>query len=127
MMWFGKKSVARQRPDIPGAPIIAPTIPPDWTTADVSALRGFFNTATGGKLLQRGRAMEYSMAVTACGDSMHTVHSAARAAGISDTLNWLESLASDKMLSRLTGAQVRNLNPATSDQDDAELAERYSP
>ncbi len=105
-------------------PLSAPSPAPEWTAADVSTLRAFLQTPTGQSLLKRGHAQEFNTAISACQDPMHTVHSAARAAGFSDAIQWLESLASDQMLSRLTGDQVKNTD--AQEQNDLSASERRS-
>jgi hypothetical protein len=109
----------------------APGAAPVWTVEDVLNLNKFFQTSTGTKLLQRARAMEYNTAVRSCRDAFHTVHSAGVAAGVSDTIHWLESLAGDEMrqkLSEPTPVEVGNPQPtAQSEHDDAGLVEKYSP
>ena len=101
-----------------------------WLLSDVIALRAFINSPTGANLISRGRAMEYTCAVRNARDTFHTQHSAGVTVGIGDTLNWIESLASDETLSKLslpTDDQPENQNTASGEHDDAALVEKYSP
>lgn len=107
-------------------PISAP-ISPDWLSSDILSLRKFLNDESGRKLIQRGRAISFANAIAGSNDQFHTVHSAGRTAGFSEALNWIESCASDEMLSRVTGAQATKQNTSDSEQDDAALLERFSP
>lgn len=103
---------------------------PPWSQANVLALKAFFATPTGATLLKRARAMEYNRSVNACSDVFHTQHSAGVAKGITDTLNWIESLASPDMLERLSrpsGDQEGKPDTSDSDHEDAALLERLSP
>lgn len=100
---------------------------PDWLSSDILNLRRFLGTETGAKLMQRGRSLEYSNAISGAKDQFHTVHSAGRTAGFSDALNWIDSCASEEMFSRVTGVQATKQNTSDSEQDDAALLEKFSP
>lgn len=118
-------------PAVSSGPIPAPESALAWTVADVLNLRKFLQSDTGAKLLQRARAMEYNIAVNACRDAVHTAHSAGMAAGVSDTVQWLQSLAGEEMrqkLSEPTPVEVgKPHHTADSEHDDAGLVARYSP
>lgn len=102
-----------------------PTLAPEWSAGDVQYFAKFLSTPTGQKLLQRAHALEYANAITNAGDVFHTQHSAGQTHGFSECLKWLQSLASDKMLSVLTAAQSEN--PIDSPQDEGEeIAIRHS-
>lgn len=60
----------------------------DWTEGDAEQLKAFLSNPTGTKLLLKGRAMEATTAIAACRGNLNPN----RAAGISDTLDWLNSL-----------------------------------
>lgn len=83
MSWF------RKQPE----PLLTAPIAPDWTVIDRDNLKRFFESKTGKKLVERYRAVEFVNSKNACADSLHTSHSAGRAAGFSDGLKWLLSLS----------------------------------
>lgn len=74
---------------------------------------------TGSALLARARALEAANALHGCQDAITSTHSAGRAAGFSDCVNWLESL------SRVTGDQVTNDEPPP--EGETESLETLSP
>lgn len=83
MKWFRKKAEA-----LPSLPVVG-----DWHPSDRDNLNRFLESRTGKKLIERGRAVEYATSVAACADKISQGHSAPRAAGFSDCLNWLLSLS----------------------------------
>lgn len=96
-----KKEIITVQAQLQGLSVI-----PDWTIDEVRVLRRFLDSAVGKTLMARARAVEYQSAIAAARDPMHTVHSAARTAGFSDCLTWIESLASDKLAQTLSGASA---------------------
>jgi hypothetical protein len=82
----------------------------DWTKSEAEILRTFLNSPTGQLLIQRARFLEAANAIKGANDVFHTQHSAGRTAGFSDAINWLESLASDETISKLSRV------PATQEQ-----------
>lgn len=93
---------------------------PDWTVENVLNLRKFILTPTGKSFMQRARAVEAAGCVRSCKDAMHTTHSAARAAGFSDCLEWVESMAGHDMEKKLSGAPaVQGANYPTADDQEA--------
>ncbi len=131
MNFFWNRKYARAAAVKAAPKLAAPPLSAPWMVDDVLNLAKFLETPTGIKLRQRARAMEYSTAVSSCRDAFHTAHSAGIATGVSDTINWLESLASDEMRQKLsvpTPDDVGNPhNTADSEHDDAGLVEKYSP
>jgi hypothetical protein len=122
----------RQLNDLKGAKktVITTKLPQpnDWTAGDCVALKNFLKSEVGHALMQRARAMEFNRAVTNA--AAGTNHAAGITTGINQTLNWIESLASDEMhskLSRPAGDQAGQTNTTDGDQDDAALVEKYSP
>lgn len=99
-------------------------LPPvtEWGESEARVWRTFLESPTGKTLMLRARGLEYANAVRGAQDQFHTVHSAGRTAGITDALNWLESLASDQMISRSSGAQDENLT-ADREQNGTEPVE----
>lgn len=123
-----KKPMKAAEASLPAGRALPTAVP--WTVEDVLELRKFLLHPTGLKLLERGRAMQFDRAVANSRDVFHTQHSAGVTVGISDTLNWIESLASDQLyqnLSRPSGDQDGNPNTASGEQDDAALVEKFSP
>lgn len=100
----------------------------DWLASDCINLRKFLLSPTGKTLISRARRMEYNRAVENARDTFHSQHSAGVTVGIADTLNWIESLASDELFQKLslpTDAQPEN-NTASGD-GEAALVEKFSP
>lgn len=101
--------------------------PNGWTPDNCLALNKFLKSDTGHALMQRGRAMEFNRAISNA--RAGTEHAAGMTVGITETFNWIESLASDEMfkeISRPSGEQDGN-HTTDGEQDDAALVERYSP
>lgn len=117
--FFCRKGVEHPKEQLPRVPDA-----PKWEISDMNALRGFIFSETGRKLMLRARALEYSNAVAACNDAFNTAYSGGKAAGFGDALNWLQSCASDEMISRAAGEQAAN--PANRGQDDPVFAELRS-
>jgi len=71
---------------LPAAPVAAP----QWTPGYAQDLKHFLGTECGVVLMSRARAMECATALRACQnpDDCHPQ----RAAGVSDAINWLQSL-----------------------------------
>jgi hypothetical protein len=80
---FGKRAFPRATPEE------LPAYDLEWTPDDAKELKRFLDNPTGSKLLKKGRAMEAAAAIAAC---KGTGIAPARAAGISDTLDWFASL-----------------------------------
>lgn len=126
---FFKKTPAKvpkaSLPPLPKLPLVIP-----WTQDDVLELRKFLKHPTGLKLIERAMAMQFDRAVANSRDTFHTQHSAGVTVGISDTIAWIESLASDQLYQNLSGPtadQVGKTDTASGEQDDAALVERFSP
>lgn len=79
---------------------------PSWSADESRILRGFLDSETGRNFMRRARGVERETALKMCGDVMHTSHSAGRAAGFSDCLTWIQSLASDDTINKLSGASA---------------------
>lgn len=94
----------------------------DWTLDDRLNFRKFLESTTGTALMNRMRHVESKTAVDACKDSLTTTHSAARASGISDSIEWLLSMARDLPISGAPAAQDAN-HPTTAEQDEGQPVE----
>jgi len=88
LKWFGRRAGAQS---LPAAPLA-----PEWSRENATDLRKFLTSETGQILLQRGHSLECATALRACkvADKDSPFHvPPQRAAGFSDALLWLESLA----------------------------------
>jgi hypothetical protein len=102
---------------------------PDWSPEHQAHLKQFLASPAGLALMARGRAVLADTAVRACHDPFHTQHSAARAAGFSDGLKWLDSLSrSSRVPEEATpaGSQTQKQTD-TSPLGEMELRESLSP
>lgn len=88
MQWF--KNWFKRRAVVPLSAV--PLVPP-WNREDRAILNTFLSNPTGRNLVVRARALEAKVAIDACKDVMTPVHSAGRAAGFSDAIDWLISLS----------------------------------
>lgn len=75
--------------------VSAPSFAPDWTSDYATGFKKFLSSEEGRVLFARARALECKLALDAC---QGKAVSPERAAGFSDCINWLESLA------RISGA-----------------------
>jgi hypothetical protein len=91
----------------------APNPAPDWTAEHAEAFRRYLSGQDGQDLLARAHALECSLAIKAC---RHEGVSPERAAGFSDAVRWLESLAT---ISVDTAAHVSQNEPRQTADDDA--------
>jgi hypothetical protein len=102
---------------------------PEWQPTHQAQLAAFLGSDTGRVVMARGRAVLANTAITACHDTFSTQHSAARAAGFSDALKWLESLSrssrapDDSWQERPTAGNTTDTSPL----GETELRERMSP
>ena len=71
-----------------GSPLSSAPIAPDWTSGHAQWLRQMLSNPYGQDLLARARAMQCNLAVKSCKGEFEP----ARAAGIGDAIDWLESL-----------------------------------
>lgn len=92
---------------------------PDWTEDNRRVWSQFLKSDVGWVLWQRMLAVSNDLAQRSCQDSMHTAHSAGRAAGFRDAVDWLHSLS---RVSRDTDTTASEATPG----EDA-LADRLSP
>lgn len=125
-----RKQITNLNKEATPPPFSSISIAPEWLASDVLALRNFLTSETGVKMMKRARALEYATAVAGARDRFHPAHSSGLTEGIGDTLKWIESCASDKMLhelSQATGEQVANQDTSGSEHEDTELLEKYSP
>lgn len=117
--WTAKKPVAKNVP---------PSVPMPWTTANCLALRKFLQSPDGQIFFQRARAMEYNRAIQNARDAVNASHSSGVTVGISDTLNWIESLASNECFQQISGTTADQVENTTAVGDgETDLAEKYSP
>lgn len=94
------------------SPLLSVVPAPPWSPEDARQLLTFLRSPTGQTMLMKARAMEASTCVAACAGKGNP----SRAAGISDTLNWLESLAT------ISGADpVQTANDETSHAQNENL------
>lgn len=70
-----------------------PIAAPDWLPVNRLAWSNFLQSEHGKILLARGRAIEFETARAACKEPFHVEHSAGKAAGFKECLDWLESLS----------------------------------
>lgn len=96
--------------------------PTDWSHDEAMYLRRFLETPTGKTFLARARKIEARTAVIGAHDLMHSAHSAGVTVGFGDCLNWIESLASDKMISDSVAVTTEQ-QTADADKDGSEPVE----
>lgn len=106
---------------------------PDWHPGHRDAWNAFLRTPTGQVLMGRMRGLQGAVATRACADVFHTSHSAGTANGWHEALQWLESLASTKSISQLSG-DIDGGQPDRNSANDKqasvrrdELLELYAP
>lgn len=63
-----------------------------WEDSDSLELSKFLRSATGVRLMQRARTVEYHNSINANKDPFHSAHSGGRAMGFSECLTWFESM-----------------------------------
>lgn len=93
------------------------TLPPEWTSEHASRLKAFLRSDHGQAFLLRARALEAATAIKACRRDQNT--NPDRAAGFSDCLNWMESLATISESPSVTGETD---SPRNAEYADAELS-----
>lgn len=72
--------------------------------------------------------MEYNRAIQNARDAVNASHSSGVTVGISDTLNWIESLASNECFQQISGTTADQVENTTAVGDgETDLAEKYSP
>lgn len=72
---------------------------PEWREDDRARWLTFLNSETGKRFLLRAHAVLFENALQGCKDSITTTHSAGKAAGFAEAIEWMQSLsrsASDK-------------------------------
>lgn len=72
---------------------------PEWREDDKARWLTFLDSETGKRLMLRAHAVLFQNALEGCKDSFTTAHSAGRAAGFAEAIEWMQSLsrsASDK-------------------------------
>ena len=107
------KILARWFKRVPSnSPLIAAPVCPDWTSEDADQFAAFLRSPTGDTLIKRARALECANAIKAC---QQTPLAASRAAGFSDCVNWLTSLA---------GARPDNEQTPATAQGETQRAEK---
>ena len=74
---------------------------------------------------QRAVVVHHLIDIIPIAEPMNIAHTAGVAHGMNELIRWQLSLASDEMFSRLTGAQVKQPNPAEAPNED-QSAEIYS-
>jgi hypothetical protein len=87
------------------SPLSASPLAPDWTPEHAQWLRQMLIHPCGQDLLARARAMQCNLAVKSCKGEFEP----ARAAGIGDAIDWLESLT---RFPQATGEQVATPKPS---------------
>lgn len=104
-----------------------PVEAPDWLPEHRRGWCDFLSSPAGKILLQRAAAVHANFAIAACNDSVTTTHSAARAAGFGDALQWLESLSRSARANADAGPATEGQNQDTPPNGESVLRELMSP
>jgi len=94
-------------------PLSAAPVAPDWTSDHAQWLRQMLSHPCGQDLLARARAMQCNLAVKSCKGEFEP----ARAAGVGDAIDWLESLT---RFPQATGEQVATPKPSPAERGNFE-------
>jgi hypothetical protein len=126
--WFnGWRRWLAGRETPPASPLPLP-VAPDWRPQHKDALVSFFKSEAGTVLVQRMAAVAAHNARAASQDAMHASHSAGRAAGFYDALEWLASQSRIEFETRISGAAAdQAATSAQPSEGEAALRELLSP
>ena len=99
----------------------------EWLPQHRDNLVNFLASDTGIALMQRMQCVASKNAQAGAADVMHTAHSAGRATGFYDALEWLQSQARIEF-ETISGADAdQSATSAQEQQGEALLREHYSP
>lgn len=127
-VFMKRRQVAVKLPPLPAAPILG-----DWTKMDMENWKRFLNGETGQKLVERLRAVEYSLAVANAGNTSNTVHAAGLTTGYNHCFRHITSLSAvcaDSQTPNEGTPGEASANETAAQKEQRELAEligRMSP